>query len=228
MYVCVQGVFPVRSRDAATGAIVSRLTVLGPDPANVYCASNPFVDLGVLTFYSMVGAAVPPTPFAKRHVVAAVVWYFPATESFSAYVMEQDDPAHPPIRVPVARPGVGSPTFTLYLYDGHAQQVRRLGCAGRCPPTHARKRTTPNPPPAPSPASPYPFLKTPGGGGRRLFCVGRAHLLFSPLPPPVCTNRCRAFCPVLCPNVASAQLPVDHRASAAPVRHEQPRPEPLH
>ncbi len=36
---------------------------------------NPFLDPGALRYYVNAGAALPPTPFVERKVLAARVWY---------------------------------------------------------------------------------------------------------------------------------------------------------
>jgi hypothetical protein len=66
--------FTVRVVDASGGGDVespsSPLAI-----ADLSSEKNPFYDPGALRFYEAVGAAMPPTSFSKRKVLAAATWY---------------------------------------------------------------------------------------------------------------------------------------------------------
>ena len=50
--------------------------------------------------------------------------YSSATKTFSARIMERDDATTPAVRVPGTKVVKGVTSFTLYLLDGAAKQVR--------------------------------------------------------------------------------------------------------
>ena len=68
----------VREDDDSVRATLPRLPL-----ADLTTKANPFYDPGVLAYYAKAGGAAPPTPFGKRKVLGAAVWYVPVAPCVS-------------------------------------------------------------------------------------------------------------------------------------------------
>jgi hypothetical protein len=121
--------FALRVHDFQSNKTKSKQLTL----AAMQSSDNPFYDAGAVAFYVDAGGYVPPTPFAERWVVAAVVRNHSKSQHYTASVLEMDDPSKPLLRAtssdePSAAKAGGSdgaaqPTFTQYLLDSDTGEV---------------------------------------------------------------------------------------------------------